>query len=87
MTQAYNKPLPTPQVESDVYWQKAKEHELWLRYDNDAQQYYFYPRDISPDHLLAQHRMAAGQRKAPPSTPTPLCIARRIRASWGMYPS
>ena len=48
MTQAYSKPLPTPQVESDVYWQKAKEHELWLRYDNDAQQYYFYPRDISP---------------------------------------
>ncbi len=49
MTQAYNKPLPVPQVESDVYWQKAKEHELWLRSCNACGgNAYFYPRDISP---------------------------------------
>lgn len=48
MTQAYNKPIPVPQGESDFYWQKAKEHELWLRYCNDTEQAYFYPRDISP---------------------------------------
>ena len=48
MTTGYNKPIPVPQVESDFYWEKCKEHELWLRYDNDAQQAYFYPRDISP---------------------------------------
>ena len=48
MTTGYNKPVPVPQVESDFYWEKCKEHELWLRYDNDAQQAYFYPRDISP---------------------------------------
>ena len=48
MTQGYNKPLPTPQPESDVYWQKAKEHELWLRKCNDTGKAYFYPRDISP---------------------------------------
>ena len=48
MTQAYNKPLPVPQAESDVYWQKAKEGELWLRYCNDTGKAYFYPRDISP---------------------------------------
>ncbi len=48
MTQAYSKPLPTPQVESDVYWQKAKEHELWLRSCNSCGNAYFYPRDISP---------------------------------------
>ncbi len=48
MTQAYNKPIPVPQGESDFYWQKAKEHELWLRYCNDTNQAYFYPRDISP---------------------------------------
>ena len=48
MTQAYNKPVPVPQQESDFYWEKAKQHELWLRYDNTAQQAYFYPRDISP---------------------------------------
>ena len=48
MTTGYNKPVPVPQVESDFYWEKCKEHELWLRYDNDAEQAYFYPRDISP---------------------------------------
>ena len=48
MTQAYNKPIPVPQGESDVYWQKAKEHELWLRSCNDCGGAYFYPRDISP---------------------------------------
>lgn len=51
MTQSYNKPIPVPQGESDFYWQKAKEHELWLRCDNDhpdGPKAYFYPRDISP---------------------------------------
>ena len=51
MTQAYNKPVPVPQGESDFYWEKAKEHELWLRCDDDhpdGPKAYFYPRDISP---------------------------------------
>ena len=47
--QAYAKPLPTPQPESDFYWEKCKEHELWLRSCNDCNQPYFYPRDICPD--------------------------------------
>ncbi len=48
MTQAYKKPIPTPQGESDHYWQKAKEGELWLRKCNACGEAYFYPRDISP---------------------------------------
>ena len=48
MTQQYNKPIPMPQGESDFYWQKAKEHELWLRKCNACGEVYFYPRDISP---------------------------------------
>ena len=48
MTQQYSKPIPSPQGESDYYWQKAKEHELWLRKCDDCGQPYFYPRDISP---------------------------------------
>ena len=48
MTQQYNKPIPSPQGESDVYWQKAKQHELWLRKCNVCGEAYFYPRDISP---------------------------------------
>ncbi len=48
MTTGYNKPVPAPQVESDIYWQGAKNHELWLRNCNDCGNAYFYPRDISP---------------------------------------
>ena len=48
MTQAYKKPIPTPQGESDQYWKKAKEGELWLRKCNACGEAYFYPRDISP---------------------------------------
>ncbi len=48
MTQSYNKPIPVPQGESDYYWEKAKQHELWLRQCNACGKAYFYPRDISP---------------------------------------
>ena len=48
MTQSYNKPVPVPQGESDYYWEKAKERELWLRQCNGCGKAYFYPRDISP---------------------------------------
>ncbi len=48
MTQTYNKPVPVPQGESDYYWEKAKQHELWLRQCNACGEAYFYPRDISP---------------------------------------
>ena len=48
MTQAYKTPIPSPQGESDQYWQKAKEGELWLRKCNACGEAYFYPRDISP---------------------------------------
>jgi len=43
---AYNKPIPVPQGESDVYWQKAKQGELWLRYCNSCKEAYFFPTDI-----------------------------------------
>lgn len=49
MTQgSYGKPLPIPQPESEFYWGKAKEHELWLRQCGDCGGTYFYPRDICP---------------------------------------
>ena len=48
MTQEYKKPIPRPQPESDFYWQKAKERELWLRQCNACGEAYFFPRDISP---------------------------------------
>ena len=48
MTQGYGKPVPSPQAESDHYWEKAKQGELWLRKCNGCGEAYFYPRDISP---------------------------------------
>lgn len=46
--QEYRRPLPTPQPESDLYWEKAKKHELWLRRCKSCNATYFYPRDICP---------------------------------------
>ena len=63
MTQQYNKPIPVPQGESDEYWNKAKEGELWLRSCNDCGNAYFYPRDISPCLLLQEHHVGSGQRQ------------------------
>ena len=42
------KPQPIPQPESDFYWQKCREHELWLRRCRACQRAYFYPRDVCP---------------------------------------
>ncbi len=39
---------PVPQPESDFYWEKCKEHELWLRHCRACGSTYFYPRDICP---------------------------------------
>jgi uncharacterized protein len=41
-------PLPTPQPETDFYWEKAKAHELWLMHCEDCDATYFYPRPICP---------------------------------------
>lgn len=42
-------PAPVPQPESDFYWEKCKEHELWLRHCRACDKAYFYPRDICPE--------------------------------------
>lgn len=49
MTQAPPpRPLPTPQPEWDYYWEKARQHELWLMRCKDCTEAYFYPRPICP---------------------------------------
>lgn len=45
----YNLPVPIPQPESDFYWEKCKEGELWLRHCQACDSSYFYPRDICPE--------------------------------------
>ena len=42
-------PAPVPQPESDFYWEKCKENELWLRHCKACDQAYLYPRDICPN--------------------------------------
>jgi uncharacterized OB-fold protein len=42
-------PAPSPQPESDFYWEKCKEGELWLRHCQACDSVYFYPRDICPE--------------------------------------
>ena len=64
MTQAYNKPVPVPQGESDYYWEKAKQHELWLRQCNACGKAYFYPRDISPCCFSRDTRWVQASGKA-----------------------
>jgi uncharacterized OB-fold protein len=48
MTQSVPRRLPVPQAETELYWQKARAHELWLMRCDDCQQAYFYPRSICP---------------------------------------
>ena len=48
-SQAYSRPLPTPQPEWDYYWEKTKEHELWIMFCDDCKKHYFYPRAICPE--------------------------------------
>jgi len=45
----YLLPLPTAQPETDDYWERAREHELWLMHCDDCSSTYFYPRSICPN--------------------------------------
>ena len=40
---------PLPQPESDFYWEKCQQHELWVRKCNGCNQAYFYPRNFCPN--------------------------------------
>jgi uncharacterized OB-fold protein len=44
----YKKIIPIPQGESEFYWNKTSQEQLWLRKCNRCSEAYFYPRDISP---------------------------------------
>ncbi|MAO89857.1 MAG: nucleic acid-binding protein [Dehalococcoidia bacterium] len=44
----YKKIIPIPQGETEFYWNKTSQGQLWLRKCNECSKAYFYPRDISP---------------------------------------
>ena len=45
---AYTKPLPSPSPETQFFWEKAKQHELWIPRCRACERSYWYPRDFCP---------------------------------------
>jgi uncharacterized OB-fold protein len=42
------KPAPHPNIETQFYWDKVQEGELWIQRCNDCNKAYFYPRFFCP---------------------------------------
>jgi uncharacterized protein len=42
------KPVPHPNAETQVFWDKANEDELWIQRCNQCEKPYFYPRFFCP---------------------------------------
>ncbi len=42
--EVYRKPIPVPTPETQFFWDKCKEHELWLQRCQACQHVFFYPR-------------------------------------------
>ena len=42
------KPTPHPNIETQFYWDKVQQDELWIQRCNDCNKPYFYPRFFCP---------------------------------------
>ncbi len=49
--QGYLKPIPVPIPETQFFWEKCKEHELWIQRCQACQHVFFYPRFHCPQCL------------------------------------
>ncbi len=49
--EGYRKPVPVPTPETQFFWDKCKEHELWLQRCQACQHVFFYPRLHCPQCL------------------------------------
>ena len=49
--EVYRKPIPVPTPETQFFWDKCKEHELWLQRCQACQHVFFYPRLHCPQCL------------------------------------
>lgn len=47
----YRKPIPIPTQESDFFWTKIGEHQLWIQRCIDCFKPFFYPRIVCPNCL------------------------------------
>jgi uncharacterized OB-fold protein len=58
----YQRPLPTPDRDSEFFWESARRQELVLQQCADCQKFRFYPRSVCP-HCLSDRfewRRASG---------------------------
>ena len=46
--QEYRKPIPDPTPETEFFWRKTKDHELWIQRCIDCSEAFFYPRFHCP---------------------------------------
>ena len=44
----YLKPIPEPSPETRFFWEKCRQHQLWLPYCRRCQRFFWYPRDFCP---------------------------------------
>ena len=49
--EVYRKPIPVPTPETQFFWDKCKERELWLQRCQTCQHVFFYPRMHCPECL------------------------------------
>ena len=49
--EVYRKPIPVPTPETQFFWDKCKEHELWLQRCQSCRHAFFYPRLHCPQCL------------------------------------
>ena len=49
--EVYRKPIPVPTPETQFFWDKCKEHELWLQRCQACRHVFFYPRLHCPQCL------------------------------------
>jgi uncharacterized OB-fold protein len=47
----YRKPIPIPSPETEFFWEKVRQHELWIQRCKDCGHNYFYPRPLCPKCL------------------------------------
>ena len=59
------KPVPHPNIETQFFWDKVQEDQLWLQYCNDCRAFYFYPRFFCPKCLgkNVEWKQASGRGK------------------------
>jgi len=60
-TKQYEKPLPEPRPETQIYWDACKRHELILPKCRSCGRFFFYPRAVCP-HCMSRDIEWVGSR-------------------------